>query len=46
VFDAFVRKPVERPLHRWVVVAPDGPAAPAEDESPSAVEQEQQEPAA
>ena len=43
VFDAFVRKPVERPLHRWVVVAPD---APAEAESPPAVEQEQQEPAA
>ena len=52
VFDAFVRKPVERPLHRWVVVAPEAqaaqavPAAPAEAESPSVVEQEQQEPAA
>ena len=22
VFDAFVRKPVERPLHRWVIMAP------------------------
>ncbi len=26
VFDAFVRKPVERPLHRWVIVAEDRPA--------------------
>lgn len=26
VFDAFVRKPVERPLHRWVIVAEDQPA--------------------
>lgn len=55
VFDAFVRKPVERPLHRWVIVAPGekdtapGEAgtdteAPAESSAP--VEQEQQEPAA
>ncbi len=43
VFDGFVRKPVERPLHRWVVVAQDRPAEP---ESVLAVESEQQEPAA
>ncbi|MGY4708112.1 DUF4328 domain-containing protein [Mycolicibacterium sp. CBM1] len=43
VFDGFVRKPVERPLHRWVVVGQD---APAEPESPPAVESSQQEPAA
>lgn len=36
VFDGFVRKPVERPLHRWVVIG-----AP-----PAAVEPEQREPAA
>ena len=47
VFDAFVRKPVERPLHRWVVVADDQPQTqPAEPESPPAVERNQQEPAA
>ncbi len=49
VFDAFVRKPVERPLHRWVVVGADQPQAqpePAEAESPPAVEPDQQEPAA
>jgi hypothetical protein len=49
VFDAFVRKPVERPLHRWVVVGDDQPQAqpvPVEAESPSAVEPDQQEPAA
>ncbi|GAY15886.1 DUF4328 domain-containing protein [Mycobacterium sp. shizuoka-1] len=50
VFDAFVRKPVERPLHRWVVVGEDRPAEPeerpAETESPPAVEPDQQEPAA
>lgn len=43
VFDGFVRKPVERPLHRWVVVGQDGPGAP---ESPPAVESDPQEPAA
>ena len=34
VFDGFVRKPVERPLHRWVMVPQDSPAGdhPAEDE--------------
>ena len=26
VFDGFVRKPVERPMHRWVIV-PDGQQA-------------------
>lgn len=53
VFDGFVRKPVERPLHRWVIVAEekaeekaeDQPAA-GEPESPPAVEAERQEPAA
>ncbi|MGH3598145.1 MAG: DUF4328 domain-containing protein, partial [Mycobacterium sp.] len=27
VFEGFERKPVERPAHRWVVVADDGPTA-------------------
>lgn len=45
VFDAFVRKPVERPLHRWVIVGTEQPK-PAEPESPPAVETDQQEPAA
>ena len=35
VFDGFVRKPVDRPVHRWVVVPEDRPAAdPVEYESP------------
>lgn len=47
VFDAFVRKPVERPLHRWVVVGQEQPQQrPAETESAPAVEPGQQEPAA
>jgi hypothetical protein len=47
VFDAFVRKPVERPLHRWVVVGQDQPPAqPVEPELPPAVEPDQREPAA
>jgi hypothetical protein len=57
VFDAFVRKPVERPLHRWVIVAEDRPAEkpeepepaddePGEAESAAAVESDQREPAA
>ncbi len=46
VFDAFVRKPVERPLHRWVIMAPDETPGPADTDSPAPVEQEQQEPAA
>lgn len=45
VFDGFVRKPVERPLHRWVMVGQDKPA-PAEPESPPSVEPDHQEPAA
>jgi len=34
VFDGFVRKPVERPLNRWVIVPGDRPAAPPEDDAP------------
>jgi len=44
VFDAFVRKPVERPLHHWVIVATDRSDA-GDTETPSAVEREPQEPA-
>ncbi len=43
VFEGFERKPVERPAHRWVVMAADQPTAPA---SPAPVELEGQEPAA
>jgi hypothetical protein len=43
MFDAFVRKPVERPLHRWVIVAEDEPG---EAESTAPVESDQREPAA
>ena len=43
VFEGFERKPVHRPAHRWVVVSPDGPAAPA---SAAPVELDGQEPAA
>jgi len=43
VFEGFERKPVARPAHRWVFVAPDQPAAPA---SAAPVELEGQEPAA
>ncbi|BAX95008.1 hypothetical protein MSG_04902 [Mycobacterium shigaense] len=43
VFEAFVRKPVERPAHRWVVVSPEEPAPPA---PAGPVELEGQEPAA
>ncbi|QYL16822.1 DUF4328 domain-containing protein [Mycobacterium pallens] len=50
VFTAFVRKPVERPLHRWVMVGQDEPKPdhpePAESETPPAVEPDQREPAA
>jgi Domain of unknown function (DUF4328) len=49
LFDAFERKPVERPAHRWVVVADDaeGPAAAAGSaESAPAVELSGEEPAA
>ena len=45
VYEGFVRKPVDRPAHRWVVVgseqAVDPPPA-----APAAVEPEDQEPAA
>lgn len=40
VFEGFERKPVERPIHRWLIVEPDPPHQPA------AVEPEGQEPAA
>jgi Domain of unknown function (DUF4328) len=43
VFEGFERKPVHRPAHRWVVVSPDGPAAP---QSAAPVELDGQEPAA
>jgi hypothetical protein len=43
VFEGFVRKPVERPAHRWVVVTADRPAEPA---SAAPVELEGEEPAA
>jgi Domain of unknown function (DUF4328) len=43
VFEGFERKPVHRPAHRWVVLSPDGPAAPG---SAAAVELDGQEPAA
>jgi len=43
VFEGFERKAVHRPAHRWVVVSPDGPAAPA---SAAPVELDGQEPAA
>lgn len=57
VFDGFVRKPVERPLHRWVVVGGKEPAEPepaaeepaesrSEAESSAPVEPDQREPAA
>ncbi|HTY29254.1 MAG TPA: DUF4328 domain-containing protein [Mycobacterium sp.] len=52
VFDGFVRKPVERPLHRWVIIGSE-PAAeqPAEEKTADAessvpVESGQREPAA
>jgi hypothetical protein len=43
VFEGFERKPVERPVHRWIVVGDDRPAGPA---SAGPVELEGQEPAA
>lgn len=52
VFDGFVRKPVERPLHRWVIVerepVDDKPVdeKPADAESSVPVESGQREPAA
>ena len=46
VFEGFVRKPVERPAHRWVVVDPDLPDRPAQAESSGQVELQGREPAA
>jgi hypothetical protein len=46
VFEGFVRKPVERPAHRWVVVDRDHPDRPAAPASAAPVELEGQEPAA
>jgi hypothetical protein len=46
VFEGFVRKPVERPAHRWVVVDRDHPERPAARASAAPVELEGQEPAA
>ena len=43
VFEGFERKPVERPAHRWVVVADDGTGA---SKSAAAVELTGEEPAA
>jgi len=43
LFEGFERKPVERPAHRWVVVADDGTGAPG---SAPAVELAGEEPAA
>jgi branched-subunit amino acid transport protein len=43
VFEGFERKPVHRPAHRWLVMSPDGPAAPG---SAAPVELDGQEPAA
>jgi hypothetical protein len=43
VFEGFERKPVERPAHRWVMVADESPVAQA---SAGPVELEGQEPAA
>jgi hypothetical protein len=46
VFEAFVRKPVARPAHRWVVVGADAPDRPAAPASAGPVELEGAEPAA
>jgi branched-subunit amino acid transport protein len=46
VFEAFVRKPVERPAHRWIVATPDRPDRPMATASAGAVELEGAEPAA
>lgn len=54
ILDGFFGRPVERPSHRWVIVADDTPASADEaaaggegaDESPRAVESEDREPAA
>ena len=46
VFEAFVRKPVERPAHRWVIASTDLPDRPAAPASAAPVELEGEEPAA
>lgn len=46
LFEAFERKPVERPAHRWVVVADDHDGPAPTTESASAVELPGEEPAA
>ncbi len=46
VYEGFVRKPVDRPAHRWVVVGSEQAAGPPTAKSPMAVEPEDQEPAA
>jgi Domain of unknown function (DUF4328) len=46
VFEAFVRKPVERPAHRWVVATSGLPDRPMATTSAGPVELEGQEPAA
>ena len=43
LFEVFERKPVERPAHRWLVVADDDPV---ETKSAAAVELPGEEPAA
>jgi peptidoglycan/LPS O-acetylase OafA/YrhL len=46
LFERFERKPVERPAHRWVVVANDDNDSAAPTESAAAVELPGEEPAA
>ena len=46
LFEVFERKPVERPTHRWVVVANDDTSTAAGTESAAAVELPGEEPAA
>jgi hypothetical protein len=46
IFEGFERKPVTRPAHRWVVVAPDGEARPTARAAAGPVELSGQEPAA
>jgi Domain of unknown function (DUF4328) len=46
VFEGFVRKPVERPAHRWVVVDREQPGRPAAHASAAPVELQGQDPAA
>jgi hypothetical protein len=46
LFEGFERKPVERPAHRWVVIADDGQGPAAAARSAPAVELSGEEPAA